>query len=142
MRRSLTGGGKVRSRPCGADTFIECWSGDYGFQRSNAVSSCLHPRGLSAVTEGLAASPELRYAITGSLAAQPFAPCAPPRLAMIYVDAPEQLAERLGFGSLTRAPILCSRPLIMTLSSSVSSSTTPDSWRTLKPPPGIPRRVW
>lgn len=75
---------------------IERWSEDYGFQRSNAVGAYLHPRGLSTMVGNLAASPELCYAITGSLAAQPFAPYAPPRLAMIYVEDTEQVVERLG----------------------------------------------
>ncbi len=75
---------------------IERWSEDYGFQRSNTVSAYLHPRGLSAVLDGLATAHGLRYAITGSLAAQRLAAHAPPRLAMIYVHDPEQAASRLG----------------------------------------------
>lgn len=75
---------------------LERWSQDYGFQRSNTVVSCLHPRGLPAVGDGLRAADGLRYALTGSLAAQHFAAYAPPRLAMIYVDDPEQAAGQLG----------------------------------------------
>ena len=79
---------------------LERWSEDYGFQRSNTISACLHPRGLPAVMDELAASNGLRYAITGSLAAERLAPYAPPRLAMIYVDDPEQAAGRLGLRSV------------------------------------------
>ncbi len=75
---------------------IERWSQDYGFGRSNTVSAYLQPRGLSAVVSGLTESPQLRYVITGSLAAQRYAPYAPARLAMVYVDDPAQAAERLG----------------------------------------------
>jgi hypothetical protein len=75
---------------------LERWSEDYGFQRSNPVRTYLHPRGLPALIDALANSRDLRYAVTGSLAAQPFAAYAPPRLAMIYTDVVTQLAERLG----------------------------------------------
>jgi len=74
---------------------LERWSEDYGFQRSNVVRTYLQPRGLPAVLDGLAAARGLRYALTGSLAARRLAPYAPPRLAMIYVDDPEEVAERL-----------------------------------------------
>ncbi|GAB3961622.1 hypothetical protein GCM10029978_014320 [Actinoallomurus acanthiterrae] len=79
---------------------IERWSEDYGFQRSNTVSAYLQPRGLSAVLDSLTASQELRYVISGSLAAYTYAPYAPPRLAMIYVDDPDRVAERLGLRSV------------------------------------------
>jgi hypothetical protein len=75
---------------------IERWSEDYGFQRSNAINGYVQPRGLPTLLEGLAAAPDLRYALTGSFAALRFAPYAAPRLAMIHVDRPEQFAEQLG----------------------------------------------
>lgn len=74
---------------------LERWSEDYGFQHNNVVHAYLQPRGLSAVMEGLAGSGGFRYALTGSLAARRLAPYAPPRLAMIYAEDPEQIAERL-----------------------------------------------
>jgi hypothetical protein len=40
------------------------------------------------VLDGLRGSEGLRYALTGSLAAQRLAPYATPRLAMLYVDNP------------------------------------------------------
>jgi len=67
---------------------VERWSEDYSFQRSNVVSAYLQPRGIPAVLDGLRGSEGLRYALTGSLAAQRLAPYAPPRLAMLYVDNP------------------------------------------------------
>ena len=75
---------------------LERWSEDYSFQRSNAVEAYLQPRGIPALLDELRASDELRYALTGSLAAQRLAPWAPPRLAMLYVDDPAIVAERLG----------------------------------------------
>ncbi len=74
---------------------LERWSRDYGFQQSNTVASCLQPRGLPVLLEALRSLPDLRYALTGSLAAERLAPYAPPRLAMIYVDRIDQAAERL-----------------------------------------------
>lgn len=74
---------------------LERWSEDYGFQRSNKVGAYLYPRGLPALLDALQGSSELRYALTGSLAAHRLAPYAPGRMAMIYVDDPEQAAEQL-----------------------------------------------
>jgi hypothetical protein len=74
---------------------IERWSQDYGFQRSNTVDAYLSPRGLPALLDGLRESAGLRYVLTGSLAAHRIAAYSPARLAMIYVDNPEQAAEQL-----------------------------------------------
>lgn len=52
-------------------------------------------RGLSALVDALRGAPELHYVLTGSLAAERFAPYAPSRLAAIYVDRFDQAAERL-----------------------------------------------
>lgn len=75
---------------------LERWSRDYGFQQSNTIASYLQPRGLPALLKALRSSAELRYVLTGALAAERIAPYAPPRLAMIYVDRFDQAAERLG----------------------------------------------
>ncbi|WP_253862677.1 type IV toxin-antitoxin system AbiEi family antitoxin [Prauserella halophila] len=75
---------------------LERWSSDYGFLRSNTVCTYLHPRGLSSVTSALAAHRDLRYAVTGSLAAAKLAPYAPARLAMMYADDLETVAAALG----------------------------------------------
>ncbi len=74
---------------------LERWSEDYGFQRDNAVSGYLQPRGLSALLTDLATT-ELTYAVTGSLAATRWAPYADPRLATVYVDDVPAAAELLG----------------------------------------------
>ncbi len=75
---------------------LERWSEDYSFYRSNTVGTYLQPRGIPVLLDGLRASEDLRYALTGSLAAERMAPWAPPRLAMLYVDDPAIVAERLG----------------------------------------------
>lgn len=74
---------------------LERWSQDYGFQQSNAVVTCLTPRGLPALLDGLRANPDLRYALTGSLALEEAIAQAPPRLAMIYVDQAQDAIDRL-----------------------------------------------
>ncbi|MGH3521886.1 MAG: hypothetical protein ACRDU4_03430 [Mycobacterium sp.] len=74
------------------------WSQDYGFLRTHAVTNFLAPRGLPVLSSGLAELPNqngLRYAVTGSLAAQNWAPYAPARAAMIYCDDSAQLANQL-----------------------------------------------
>lgn len=90
---------------------LERWSEDYGFQRDNTVSRYLQPRGLPALLTGLAATPGLRYAVTGSLAAQQWANYADPRLATVYVDDVPAAAELLGLREVdSGANILLAAP--------------------------------
>jgi hypothetical protein len=74
---------------------LERWSQDYGFQQGNPTVSCLAPRGLPALLEGLRSNPKLRYALTGSLAIEDTIAYAPARLAMIYVDQAQDAIQRL-----------------------------------------------
>lgn len=71
------------------------WSEDYGVAASNTVSLFIEPRGLSVLMDRLRDAPNLKYAVTGSFAAERLAPFAPPRQAMIYADDPDQLASAL-----------------------------------------------
>jgi hypothetical protein len=73
---------------------IRRWSQDHELRKSNAVSRYLDPRGLPAVSEKLRRA-RWRYAATTSLAAQRFAPIAPTRTAVIYVEDLLEAAERL-----------------------------------------------
>lgn len=75
---------------------LERWSQDYDFQRDNVIRRYLQPRGLPTLTASLAGSSTLRYAVTGSLAAQRWAPYAPARLAAVYVEDPGVAARVLG----------------------------------------------
>jgi hypothetical protein len=75
---------------------MERWSQDYGFLRSGVVQSFLFPRGVEKLPAELRSLDDLGYVLTGSLAAQSFAPHAPPRVAMIYADDVSALAETLG----------------------------------------------
>jgi len=73
---------------------IRRWSQDYELRRSNNVTSYLDPRGLPAVVDKLG-NAKWRYAATSSLGAQSFAPIAPTRTAVIYVEDAIQAADRL-----------------------------------------------
>jgi hypothetical protein len=64
---------------------IQRWIEDYSLAGSNTIQTYLEPRGLEALLAKLRAT-TWRYAVTGSLAAVRFAPVAPPRLAVVYVD--------------------------------------------------------
>lgn len=69
---------------------LQEWSKDYGFVRSNRVTSYIEPRGMTALMQKAGNSSGPRYAVTGSLAAAEWAPYAPARTAQIYVaDAAE-----------------------------------------------------
>ena len=81
---------------------IERWGRDDGFMRSDVVRSFLLPQGVERVRAALASARELRYVLTGSLAAQSFAPYASPRLAMVYVDDVSEAAERLDLRPVER----------------------------------------
>ena len=72
------------------------WAADAPLEKRGEQAMLLEPRGLSALVERLKSAGILKYAVTGSLAAQRWAPVAPPRLAQIYVDdAPPDAAARL-----------------------------------------------
>lgn len=75
---------------------LERWSQDYGFAQSNTVQTFLQPRGLSALTQRLAESPDLDYVVTGTLAAARLAAYAPARLATLYVREIDEAADALG----------------------------------------------
>ncbi len=73
------------------------WSQDARFLDTNRTHGYLEPRGISALTTKLRELSDAQsYAVSGSLAAQPYAPYAEPRLALLYSTDPEVLAERLG----------------------------------------------
>ena len=80
---------------------LERWSADYGFAQSNTVATFLEPRGFSVLKDRLRETPELEYAITGSMAAEDVAPYAPTRLAMIYVRDIGAVARALGLRATT-----------------------------------------
>lgn len=89
---------------------LTAWAKDYGFMASNPVRKFLQPRGIDAATEGLRRVTS-RYAVTGSLAAQNWAPYAPTKAAMIYADDPDDVARELGLREVdTGANVLVAVP--------------------------------
>lgn len=74
---------------------IERWSEDYGFVKSNSVLSYIEPRGLEKLLTKLGGEKKAEYVITGSLAANIYAPYATPKLAMIYAKNPYELIDSL-----------------------------------------------
>jgi hypothetical protein len=73
---------------------IRRWADDYSVLKSNEARSFLDPRGPANLLRRLPTS-GIRYAVTGSFAANRLAPVAPARLAMVYLDDPEQAANDL-----------------------------------------------
>lgn len=76
-------------------SILERWSQDYEFARTNPTATLLEPRGLPALEAKLRET-TIRYAITGSMAAERYARYAPPRLAMLYVDDIDEAVDDLG----------------------------------------------
>lgn len=72
---------------------VEAWSKDYGFLRSSTTTSYIDPRGLSNFIKRAASKTNMVYAVTGSLAAAEWAPYAPAKSAMVYVDNVNQAAK-------------------------------------------------
>lgn len=72
---------------------IRRWSQDYELRAANATATYLDPRGLTTFVGKLAKS-RARYAATGALAAQRFAPIAPARMATVYVEDATAAADR------------------------------------------------
>ncbi len=73
---------------------IRRWADDYSVLKSNDARAFLDPRGVASLLRRLPTS-RGRYAVTGSLAANRLAPVAPARLAMVYLDDPDQAANDL-----------------------------------------------
>lgn len=73
------------------------WSQEAGVLARSATWSYLEPRGMTVLVEKLRQLPRYSaYALSGSLAAQPYAPFAEPRLALLYAEDPLGLASELG----------------------------------------------
>lgn len=76
---------------------LERWSQEAGYLDTSTTYGFLEPRGLDRVVDKLAGRvPEQEYAVSGSIAAQPFAPYAEPRLAIIYTGDPMSFASTYG----------------------------------------------
>lgn len=73
------------------------WSEDARYLDTSTTSGFLEPRGLDSLVEKLGKqTSSQRYAVSGSLATQPYAPYAEARLGLIYAESPMALAADLG----------------------------------------------
>jgi hypothetical protein len=77
------------------EPLLRRWADDYGFVRSNGISRWIAPRGLDHFLHRLQSS-NVQHAVTGSLAAEEWAPYAPARSAMVYVADAQGAARDLG----------------------------------------------
>lgn len=76
---------------------LRAWSREYSLMGSNRASAYVDARGLGNFVDRLRSLPsELRYAVTGSLAAGRLAPVAPARLGVAFVDDAAAVAQALG----------------------------------------------
>lgn len=80
----------------GWPNLLRRWSRDYGFLRTNRISSYIEPRGVEALLSKAANSQYAPYAVTGPTAAAQWAPYAPARAAMIYVGDAAEAADEWG----------------------------------------------
>lgn len=96
---------RVRSWP----DLIRAWSADHAFSTTGVVSRWLAPRGMNDLLTTLAADTSQPYAVTGSLAADEWAPYAPSRLAQIYVKDAAAAARAWDLRSVTEGAnvLLC-----------------------------------
>ena len=86
------------------------WAVDYDFSTVNRMIPCLEPRGLSNLF-GKLGDADFSYAVTGSFAANRYAPLVEPRLATIYAADPNEAIERLGLRLAdTGANVLIGQP--------------------------------
>ena len=73
------------------------WSQEARYLDTSTTCGFLEPRGLDSLVEKLGEqTPSHRYAVSGSLATQPYASYAEARLGLIYADDPLRLASELG----------------------------------------------
>ena len=78
------------------ERLLRYWAQEYPFETREQITPCLEPRGIESLLNRLRARASKDYALSGSLAAAPFAPIAPARLALLYVDGESLTEEMLG----------------------------------------------
>lgn len=99
----LTGEGLLTRTARGPITVVDWpellrrWSDESSYLDTSTIRRFLEPRGLDSLRANLRGlSDDQRYAVSGSLAAQPYTSYAEPRLALLYADDPLGLAAALG----------------------------------------------
>lgn len=114
----LTGEGLLTRTERGPITVVDWpellrrWSNESRYLDTSTSRGFLEPRGLDSLRANLQELPEdQRYAVSGSLAAQPYASYAEPRLALLYADDPLGLAAALGLRPVdTGANVIVASP--------------------------------
>lgn len=88
---------------------LEAWAADTTLGGTNRVARYIEPRGLESFAAKLRASEEYRYVVTGSIAAREWAPYAPARAAIVYVESVDAASERWNLRPAETSPnvILC-----------------------------------
>jgi hypothetical protein len=88
------------------------WGAETRYLDTSTTRGFIEPRGLNSLVEKLGKQPpSQRYAVSGSLATQPYAPYAEARLALIYADDPVTLASNLGLRPVeTGANVILAAP--------------------------------
>lgn len=88
------------------------WSQDYQFARANTVTRWVAPRGIENFLGRVRDGSDEGYAMTGSVAANFWAPYAPARSAMVYTASPRQAAEEWGLRETdTGANVVLAEPV-------------------------------
>ena len=86
------------------------WAVDYDFSATNRMIPCLEPRGLANLF-GKLSDADFSYAVTGSFAANRYAPLVESRLAIIYAADPGEAMKELGLRPAdTGANVLIGQP--------------------------------
>jgi len=88
------------------------WSQEARYLDTSTTRGFLEPRGIDSLVEKLGKqTPSQRYAVSGSLATQPYAPYAEARLGLIYTEDPRMLASDLGLRPVeTGANVILATP--------------------------------
>ncbi|MGH3117883.1 MAG: hypothetical protein ACRDQ2_12385, partial [Gaiellales bacterium] len=88
------------------------WSQEARYLDTSTTRGFLEPRGIDSLVENLGRqTSSQRYAVSGSLATQPYAPYAEARLGLIYTDDPVTLSSDLGLRAVeTGANVILATP--------------------------------
>lgn len=88
------------------------WSQEARYLDTSTTRGFLEPRGIDSLIDKLGKqTPSQRYAVSGSLATQPYAPYAEARLGLIYTEDPVMLASDLGLRPVeTGANVILATP--------------------------------
>ena len=75
---------------------LHYWAQEYPFGTREQITTCLDPRGIEGLLSRLRGRTSKDYALSGSLVSARFAPVAPSRLALLYVDGENLTEDSLG----------------------------------------------